>query len=275
MAGNLAASSINDLYVDALADAASCTRDLPYMQKLQTNVVRLYGIDPSLNHTECMTLLANAGIYVLVDLVAPGYTISTTNPVWNDVLYNRYASVIDAMQNYTNMLGFIVGDDVASGVGSKDSGPYIKAAVRDMKAYIREKNYRSIPVGYVNSVLQGSNAQASDASMSIWNYLNCGDQNDAIDFWGANIVAWCKDSTFTDSGYNDVTTKLKNYSIPTFLAAYGCSIPLQRDFSEIHLLYSFLMTPTWTGGIIYEYFGQLEPGYGKYTLPTIRSFLGN
>lgn len=46
------------------------------MLKLQTNVVRTYGIDPSRNHSECMTELANAGVYVLADLVAPGYTAS-------------------------------------------------------------------------------------------------------------------------------------------------------------------------------------------------------
>lgn len=267
MAENLAASSATTLYVDPLADPAACTRDIPYLQDLQTNVVRTYGIDPSHNHSGCMTLFANAGIYVIADLVAPGYTIGNVNPVWNNVLYNRYTSVIDTMHNYTNLLGFVVGDDVVKGIGRNESGPYVKAAVRDMKAYIRQKNYRSIPVGYVNSVLQGTAvAQVSTAAKDIWQYLNCGDKSDSIDFWGANIVDWCKGSTYTDSGYANATSELSTYSVPVFLAAYGCSIPFQRDFSEIVAIYSQQMSPVWSGGIIYEYFSQSNPGYGKHVV---------
>lgn len=260
--------------MDPLADPAACARDIPYLQDLQTNVIRTYGIDPSRSHSQCMTEFANAGIYVIADLVAPGYTIGSVNPVWNNVLYNRYTSVIDIMHNYTNLLGFVLGDDVVNGVGTNDSGPYVKAAVRDMKAYIRQKDYRSIPVGYVNSVLQGpAVAEVSTAAKDIWQYLNCGDKGDNIDFWGANIVDWCKGSSFTISGYSNATSELSAYSVPVFLATYGCSIPSERDFSEIPAIYSQVMTRTWSGGIIYEYFEQSNPGYGKYVMLTWRSCL--
>lgn len=274
VAENLAASSAKIVYVDPLADLAACARDIPYLQDLQTNVIRTYGIDPSRSHSACMALLANAGIFVITDLVAPGYTISNVNPVWNSVLYDRYAAVIDAMHNYTNLLGFIVGDDVVNGIGTNDSGPYVKAAVRDMKAYLRQKDYRSIPVGYVNSVLQGTAvAQISTSAKDIWEYLNCGDNGDSIDFWGANIVDWCKGSTYTDSGYANATSELSAYSVPVFLAAYGCSIPFQRDFSEISAIYGQQMSPIWSGGIIYEYFSQSNPGYGKLVVRTKESYL--
>lgn len=271
MAENLAASSATTLYVDALADPAACTRDIPYLRDLQTNVVRTYGIDPSRNHSQCMTLFANAGIYVIADLVAPGYTIGNVNPVWNSVLYNRYTSVIDTMHNYTNLLGFVVGDDVVNGIGTNDSGPYVKAAVRDMKAYIRQRDYRPIPMGYVNSVLQGTAvAQVSTSAKDIWEYLNCGDTSDSIDFWGANIVDWCKGGTYTNSGYRNATSELSTYSVPVFFATYGCSIPSQRDFSEINAIYGQQMSPIWSGGIIYEYFSQSNPGYGKHVILTCR-----
>ena len=154
---------------------------MPHLKVLHANVVRTYYIDTAEDHSNCMTLFAQAGIYVMVDLMAPGYVLNTVNLIWNNVLYNRYTSVIDTMQNYTNLLGFILGDDVIGGISQNDSGPYLKAAVRDMKAYIRQKSYRPIPVGSVNTV-DGQTGQYNNFTFS--DYLNCGDKN--IDFWGAN-----------------------------------------------------------------------------------------
>ncbi|KAI4250860.1 MAG: hypothetical protein LQ352_005206 [Teloschistes flavicans] len=260
---NLARSSADNTYVDPLSDASACQRDIPYLQRLQVNVVRSYGIDNTKSHDECMNLLAEAGIYALIDLPAPGLTIASLNPTWNDVLYDRFANVVDVMHTYPNLLGFVVGDNVIAGVGETDSGPYVKAAVRDMKAYIRQKEYRPIPVGYVNDVLQGNAAAIDSQSKDTWEYLNCGGINDRIDFFGANMVTFCKGSTYTDSGYNNATQSLSAYSLPIFLAAYGCSQALSRDFSEIKVIYGQQMSPIWSGGIIYEYFYQgPEPAYG-------------
>ncbi|KAL8685629.1 MAG: hypothetical protein Q9218_007643 [Villophora microphyllina] len=260
---NLARSSADSLYVDPLSDASACQRDIPYLQKLQVNVVRTYGIDSSKGHDYCMGLLLKAGIYALIDLPAPGLSITSLNPTWTDVLYDRYTNVIDAMHSYPNTLGFVIGDSIIGGIGQTDSGPYVKAAVRDMKAYIRQKNYFPIPVGYVNNVLQGNAAAIDSSSKDTWEYLNCGNTNDTIDFFGANLVSFCKGSTYTDSGYNNVTQELSDYSIPTFIAAYGCSQALNRDFSEIKVIYGEQMSPVWSGGVIYEYFEQgPEPGYG-------------
>ena len=267
VAANLARASTHNQYLDLLSNADACLRDIPYLQKLQTNVVRSYGLDPSKDHTYCMAELANAGIYVLADLPAPGLTIGDKNPVWNDALYDRYTQVIDAMHNFTNLLGFIIGDNVVQGIGQDEAGPFVKAAVRDMKAYISEKNYRTIPIGYANDVLQANSAAIGSGSKEVWQYLNCGDANERIAFFGGNAVSFCESSTSTDSGYRNATSELSNYSIPIFLASYGCSQALNRDFSEIQVIYSSMMSPVWSGGIIYEYFQQgPEPGYGLVSL---------
>jgi len=41
------------------------------MQKLGVNAVRVYSVDPTLNHDTCMSYLAAAGIYLILDVNSP------------------------------------------------------------------------------------------------------------------------------------------------------------------------------------------------------------
>ena len=225
-----------------------------------------------------MALFAQAGIYVMVDLMAPEDLSNASKPMWDIPLYDRFISVIDTMHNYTNLLGFILGDDVISGITLRETGPYLKAAVRDMKAYIRQKSYRPIPVGFVNSEynsakfsfqypylnpLDGQNFVYSNFVYS--DYLLCGDKSDEhIDFWGANIRDWClsDNNNYTHSSYANATSALSAYPVPGFVAAYGCEDPTDLDISEIDIIYGPLMSPVWSGAIYYEYFSQSF--YGKH-----------
>lgn len=260
--------SYDSTFYDYLDSDRSCSRDIPFLQKLQTNVVRTCGINPSQDHSGCMTELANAGIYVLIDLMTPGFTLSTTNPVWNDVLYDHYTSVVDAMHSYSNLLGFVIGDDVANGIGTNASGSYVKAAVRDVKAHIRRKNYRTIPVGYVGSSYLRWSAVSTEGTVS--DYLNCGNQSETIDFWGLNMLPYGNISEYA----NNIPS---NYSVPIFMASYGWlsffngSVAIDRKgvfpyrpFSDISILFG-AMSSIWSGGLIYQFMGQLgSKGYGKH-----------
>ena len=53
---------------DPLVNTAQCKRDIVRMSELGTNAVRVYHVDASADHQGCMTALADAGIYVFVDL---------------------------------------------------------------------------------------------------------------------------------------------------------------------------------------------------------------
>ncbi|MCJ1312167.1 1,3-beta-glucanosyltransferase gas1 [Agyrium rufum] len=248
----------NKNFVDPLADPSGCQRDLPYLVGIRTNAVRVYAIDTTKDHTECMTMFANAGIYVLADLSAPNISINRDSPEWTVDLYARYTTVVDTLAPFNNVLGFFAGNEVSNNVTTADAIPFVKAAVRDTKAYIKAKNYRPLGVGYATS-------DDPDIRVDLENYLNCGDQTDAIDFFGYNIYSWCGDSNFVESNYQARTKEFANYSIPAFFAEYGCIQPAPRLFTDTLSLFSSNMTGVWSGGFVYEYFQEAND-YGLVSI---------
>lgn len=52
-------------FFDPLAASDACARDLPFLQQLGVNTIRVYSVNSSLNHDDCMNALSNAGIYTM------------------------------------------------------------------------------------------------------------------------------------------------------------------------------------------------------------------
>jgi hypothetical protein len=265
--GGYGSESNSATYIDPLADSASCSRDIPYLQALGTNTIRVYAIDPTKNHDDCMKALDDAGIYVVADLSSPAEAINRANPQWTTDLYQRYTSVIDAMGNYTNVIGFFAGNEVTNNVTYTASAAFVKAAVRDCKAYIKQNNVgggRWLGVGYATN-------DDTDSRDNLADYLDCGDASDAVDFYGYNIYEWCGQSTFQTSGYQNRTEFFQNWNVPVFFAEYGCNTnaggAAKRTFQETGALYSSEMNKVFSGGIVYEYFEETND-YGIVARPS-------
>ncbi|KAG0674347.1 1,3-beta-glucanosyltransferase gas1 [Pichia californica] len=255
---NTANLTTDDSFVDPLIDESGCKRDIPYLTELNTNVIRVYALNSTGDHDACMSLLQDAGIYVIADLSAPEESIITDDPEWTTTLYDRYTSVIDMMQGYDNVLGFFAGNEVITNSTNSDSAPFVKAAIRDMKTYISDKGYRDIPVGY-------SANDDSDTRVPSVDYFNCGSDSINADFYGINMYEWCGNSTFKSSGYQARTEEFSNLTIPIFFSEYGCNAVQPRTFSEVGTLFSDEMTDVWSGGIVYMYFEE-ENNYGLVSL---------
>jgi hypothetical protein len=202
-----------------------------------------------------MKLLSDAGIYLISDLSDPTQSIDRSDPNWLTTLYSRYTSVIDELSQYNNTIGFFAGNEVANTVDTTDSAAFVKAAVRDMKTYIKEKGYRSMGVGYAT-------ADVSSIRVDLANYFDCASADESVDFWGYNIYSWCGNSTYAESGYKDRTEQFRNYTVPVFFAEYGCNEVTPRTFTEVNALYGDTMAEVWSGGIVYMYFQETN-NYGK------------
>lgn len=256
-------SSSSNKYIDPLADPELCRRDVPLLKALHTNTIRTYAIDPTADHDECMKLLDEAGIYVVSDLSEPALSIVRDAPLWDVDLYKRYTDVVDSLSKYSNVIGFFAGNEVTNQKNNTEASAYVKAAVRDTKAYIKKNVNRWMGVGYAAN-------DDDNIRIDIAHYFNCGDQEDAIDYWGYNIYSWCGQSSFQESSYDKQVEFFRNYSVPVFFAEYGCNIPdgaEGRIWQETTALYSDQMTDVISGGIVYMYFQEAND-YGMFP-PTL------
>jgi len=198
-----------------------------------------------------MSAFAAAGIYVIVDLPSPTINISRTSPSWNNDIFTAYSQVVDSMAGYSNVLGFFAANEVVNSSSTSISAAFVKAAVRDIKAYIQLKNYRSIGVGYN----MGDDVGDITTGDTTADYLtgNCGDDNATADFLGMTKFSWCGDSSISSSGYDKVIEHFSNYSVPLFFSEYGCNAKSPRTFSEMSAIYGPQMSGFLSGGIVYQY----------------------
>ncbi|KAL1900088.1 1,3-beta-glucanosyltransferase [Ceratocystis pirilliformis] len=233
--------------IDPLADKSICTRDIKEFKKLGINTVRVYTVDNTADHDTCMQALADAGIYLVLDVNTPAYSINRAEPAlsYNAAYLQNVFATVEAFAKYTNVLAFFSGNEVINDEGGTTrSAPYVKAVGRDMKAYMKARSLRDVPVGY-------SAADVSSNRMQTAMYMNCGPDNIRSDFFAFNDYSWCT-SNYIESGWDVKVKNFTDYGLPIFLSEYGCNTN-KRNFKELESLMSTNMTGVYSGGIVYEY----------------------
>ena len=192
-----------------------------------------------------MDIFQEAGIYVLVDL--GDYTTPESTQVlalgdenigsyWDNDIYSSYTGFINFFANYSNVLGFVVGqslkDDEDPRILPLEGLPLVKAAIRDTKALITSSAYRRIPVGFIatNDVFNRGLAAS---------YLDCGNIDESVDFWAVK-VDWC------GTNGQDLISTYEAYGVPVFFGSYNCSN--STSSSEVGKLYSPDMLAVFSGG---------------------------
>ncbi|KAJ5141204.1 hypothetical protein N7526_002199 [Penicillium atrosanguineum] len=235
---------------DPIADADSCKRDIKKFQDLGLNTIRVYSVDNSADHDECMTALADAGIYLVLD-----YSLNRADPKqsYNDVYLQYIFATVEKFAKYDNTLAFFSGNEVINDGPSSSAAPYVKAVTRDIRAFLSGNKLRKVPVGY-------SAADIDTNRLEMAEYMNCGSDDERSDFFAFNDYSWCDPSSFQISGWDQKVKNFTGYGLPLFLSEYGCNTNT-RKFEEVSALYSTKMTGVYSGGLVYEY-SQESSNYG-------------
>jgi hypothetical protein len=71
-------------------------------------------------------------------------SIDRSSPAWTTNLLDLYITTIDVFMHYPNILGFNIGNEVVNSAESTSTAPFIKAAARDVKAYLSVSLYAPI-----------------------------------------------------------------------------------------------------------------------------------
>ncbi|EIW86348.1 glycoside hydrolase family 72 protein [Coniophora puteana RWD-64-598 SS2] len=271
--GSVVASASNPFlepstFVDPLADSNACSRDIPYLQQLGVNTIRAYSVNSSLNHDACMKALSNAGIYTIIDLSLPlNGSIDRASPSWTTSLLNQYINTIDAFSSYDNVLAYNVGNEVVTAPNETSAAPFIKAAARDVKAYLNSKGSSAL-VGY--AAIDGDESWRDPLA----SYLSCdpsGSNSGAtsIDLYGLNNYEWCGNTTFSQA-YSAVETDFSSYNVAAYFSEFGCITAGTRYWTEVGALFSSQMSPDWSGGIAFSYFPATS-AQGQFGMVNISS----
>lgn len=238
------------------------------MQSLGVNTIRIYNLDPAINHDMCVSIFNAVGIYMLIDVNSPlpnqSLDPGDLTGSYSSTYLNHIFGVVEAFKNYPNTLGFFGGNEVMNTPATGQTvPPYLRAVTRDLKQYIAKNSPRMIPVGY-------SAADVSQILTDSWAYLSCdinGDSSDAsrIDFFGLNSYSWCGPTSptanYQASNYATLIEDFGNTSIPIFFSEYGCNKVEPRVFDEVPVLYGN-MTSVMSGGLVYEYYQEASNNYG-------------
>jgi Glucanosyltransferase len=260
--------SNSTLFADRLDDFTSCLLNVPYLVKLGINTILVSGFRVGANHNQCMELLKNAGIYVIVILngvnQGTNYSLDGLQTSWGYTSYDAFETLIDTFQGHSNTLGFafLLADWSEIMMGFV---PLIKAAIRDAREYVKAKRYRNIPIGVV--------AQ-NHANPSIAQFMNCAEESSSSDFLALRLSDL---STKSRSGPNpesqaacfnlsmiqeQIIDIYQGYGAP-IIPTYGCTANGNHTFEEIQLisnrsdLFSGQIIETWFDG---KTSGKLDQG---------------
>ncbi|KLJ06000.1 1,3-beta-glucanosyltransferase gel1 [Blastomyces silverae] len=245
---------------DPIADPEVCKRDIAKFKELGLNTIRIYTVDNSKDHDECMKALADAGIYLVLDVNTPKYSINRNEPEvsYNDVYLQNVFATVSMFAKYDNTLAFFSGNEVINDGPTSKTAPYVKAVTRDIRQFIRQQGLREVPVGY-------SAADVDSNRLQMAQYMNCGPDDERSDFFAFNDYSWCDPSTFETAGWDKKVELFSGYGLPLFLSEYGCNTNT-RAWNEVKALYSEKMTSVYSGGLVYEY--SQEPN--KYGLVELK-----
>lgn len=120
-----------------------------------------------------MKSFSDAGIYVLLDIATPKNSINRKAPEYGLNLFNGYKQAVDAFHDYDNMLAYMAGNEVTNDNTNTGASAFVKAALRDIKHYIKVNKSKTLPVGYASN-------DDDRIREPIRDYFSCGEEDTQV-----------------------------------------------------------------------------------------------
>ncbi|KAK9417877.1 putative 1,3-beta-glucanosyltransferase [Seiridium unicorne] len=159
---------------------------------------------------------------------------------------------MDAFSKYNNLLAMTVGNEVITEeANTTAAAPYVKAAIRDIKAFRDAPGYREIPVAYGAADVQSMRLTQAE-------YFACGDTSDTIDMYGMNVYSWCGNSSYHASGFDKLYEEFESMNIPLLFSETGCKSE-GRDFSDVATMLGPVFQAIFSGSVVPYFLQRHQP----------------
>jgi 1,3-beta-glucanosyltransferase GAS1 len=227
------------IIVDPLEDGARCARDIPHFKDLGINTLYILHIRPQSSHADCMNQLRDAGIYVILNLGGKLGTESRTFR-WEHPLADRFKTIVAEFVPFSNVLGFRI-------VGSTPNFiPFTRAAVRDLKSYLKAGEYREIPFGF-------DSFEGIPGDPRLYEQLSCGGKSVAVDFlfYSPDFDGCLNVSSLRDTMDRVISIRTP---LPLVLAGTACGMEPEADRKLLLSAYSEDYLATHSGISLFAYF---------------------
>ncbi|TYZ57041.1 hypothetical protein PybrP1_000009 [[Pythium] brassicae (nom. inval.)] len=249
-------------------------RDIAKFEALNANVIRLYAVDPDVDHRAFMCELQAKGIYVIVDLGSScagcEITPDSAPACYSKSYKDRGERIIRDFARYDNVMGFSGGNEVnhrSAKKNAESNAPCQKMFVRDMRNFIaahKSKGMRQVPVGLVTA--------DADRDLNAL-YYNCQSSSlkyERAEWYGLNTYIHCNEISNPKeaTGFNNLRDDFirYKYSIPVILTEFGCTsagfpngvkngleYKSQRSFHDALWMNSADYSEHFSGGCAFEY----------------------
>jgi hypothetical protein len=120
--------------------------------------------------------------------------------------------------------------------------PFMKVAIRDLKAYLQVSGYRAIPIG-VNSINRGNEPLSE--------FLSCGGQSVSADFF-FYFLGSCTDTSRIREDIEHMMTF--QFPTPIFVVNYPCDTTKHADSEILMSAYNNNYTTWHSGPVFFNYF---------------------
>jgi hypothetical protein len=271
--GTLSIPNSVDFFTDEFRDLWMA--DLEYIKALGVNTIRIYAVDPSKSHDAFMCALQEAGIYVILELLADcedcGIGPDEAPSCYPPSLKERGQWIINEFSKYTNTLLFSAGNEVtfyAQDQQMELNAPCQKKFMRDMRAYVNTCSPmpnsvlpRKVPIGMVNWDNQRTRQTL---------YFNCrtdpSDELETPEWYGLNSYQDCETAAVSANDLSGVQTLLNdfvsyNLSVPVIITEFGCrerfpaigEFEAQRTWLQVDIQYSPMFIDQFAGAVAFEF----------------------